>query len=274
MNEQFVSRFWRLLVTGLGLGGHGEVQVIGAGLARTGTTSLQAALSTLLGGPVHHFENLVASPTQQAGWIALSDGHSDPALLRSLVKGYVAAVDVPAALHYSALLKEYPKAKVILTLHPKGVDRWYDSTMSTIWHIHYDVLNTTWLGKYAFPFSGFHNVGRHIYLDNTNFLTREEWLQPKVAKKKYQTWVATVKRTVPSKQLLVYSVDQGWGPLCKFLNVPVPDMAFPNMNDTAKLKLAATVLSWVSVLLPPLVLAALVYIVQAPNRRPHHKKGA
>ena len=271
MKEQFASRFWRLLVTALGLSGQAdEVQVIGAGLARTGTTSLQAALSTLLGGPVHHFENLVASSSQQAGWTALRDGHGDPTLLRSLVSGYVATVDVPTALHYRALLKEFPKAKVVLTLHPRGADGWYESTMSTIWHIHMNVLNTTWLGKYAFPFRGFHVVGRNVWLDNPFFLTGEEWLQPRVAKRKYERWIASVKRTVPSSRLLVYSVDQGWDPLCKFLKVPIPSTPFPNMNDTRKLRAAAAVLSWMSVLLPPVVLTAFVYLIQAPNRRPRY----
>ena len=50
-----------------------EYQVIGAGLARTGTSSLQAALRILLNGPVHHFEDLVASDSQQSGWTALVD---------------------------------------------------------------------------------------------------------------------------------------------------------------------------------------------------------
>jgi hypothetical protein len=31
-----------------------------------------------------------------------------------------------------------------------------------------------------------------------------------------------VKRAIPAGQLLVYEVKEGWGPLCKFLNVPVP----------------------------------------------------
>ena len=42
-----------------------------------------------------------------------------------------------------------------------------------------------------------------------------------------------VERTVPPERLLVYDVKEGWGPLCKFLNVPVPDVPFPHVNDAA-----------------------------------------
>ena len=35
-----------------------------------------------------------------------------------------------------------------------------------------------------------------------------------------------VKETIPSSQLLEFEVKNGWGPLCAFLEVPVPDEAF------------------------------------------------
>jgi hypothetical protein len=41
---------------------------------------------------------------------------------------------------------------------------------------------------------------------------------------------AAVLREVPAERLLVYSVDQGWEPLCAFLGVPVPDVPFPKLN--------------------------------------------
>lgn len=39
---------------------------------------------------------------------------------------------------------------------------------------------------------------------------------------------------VPPERLLEYRVQDGWEPLCKFLDVPVPrDMPFPNVNDNS-----------------------------------------
>jgi len=40
-----------------------------------------------------------------------------------------------------------------------------------------------------------------------------------------------VKAAIPSRQLLVFDVREGWDPLCAFLGVPVPDDAFPRTND-------------------------------------------
>ena len=43
---------------------------------------------------------------------------------------------------------------------------------------------------------------------------------------------AAVQAAVPPDRLLVYQVSDGWGPLCEFLDVPVPsDEPFPNVND-------------------------------------------
>ena len=40
-----------------------------------------------------------------------------------------------------------------------------------------------------------------------------------------------VKRRVPTEKLLVFDVKEGWGPLCEFLGVGVPDEPFPHLND-------------------------------------------
>lgn len=36
---------------------------------------------------------------------------------------------------------------------------------------------------------------------------------------------------VPPERLLIYSVSEGWGPLCDFLGVEPPDEPFPRRND-------------------------------------------
>jgi hypothetical protein len=34
------------------------------------------------------------------------------------------------------------------------------------------------------------------------------------------------------REFLEFNVKEGWGPLCEFLGVEVPDVAFPRVNDT------------------------------------------
>ena len=48
----------------------------------------------------------------------------------------------------------------------------------------------------------------------------------------YNDWTEDVKKTVPKERLLVFSVKEGWEPLCKFLDIPIPDEPFPNTNDS------------------------------------------
>ena len=48
----------------------------------------------------------------------------------------------------------------------------------------------------------------------------------------YNDWVEEVKRTVPEDRLLIFSVKEGWEPLCKFLELPIPEQPFPRTNDS------------------------------------------
>ncbi|CAH8581191.1 unnamed protein product [Heterobilharzia americana] len=45
-----------------------------------------------------------------------------------------------------------------------------------------------------------------------------------------------VVETVPEDRLLVYQLGDGWEPLCKFLNIPVPqNVPYPCVNDRAEM---------------------------------------
>jgi hypothetical protein len=46
---------------------------------------------------------------------------------------YTAAVDNPACCVWQELLAANPDAKVVLSLHPRGPEAWYDSTVETIY---------------------------------------------------------------------------------------------------------------------------------------------
>ena len=55
------------------------------------------------------------------------------------------------------------------------------------------------------------------------------------AKIVYYEHIESVKKTIPSDKLLIYHVNMGWRPLCEFLNVAVPEIPFPKVNDTAEM---------------------------------------
>ncbi len=45
-----------------------------------------------------------------------------------------------------------------------------------------------------------------------------------------------LKRIVPPERLHFLDIKDGWEPLCKILDVPVPDEPFPRINEKAAMK--------------------------------------
>ena len=68
---------------------------------------------------------------------------------------------------------------------------------------------------------------------------------------------------MPTHQLLVFDVREGWEPLCKFLDLPVPDIPFPNVNDKRQLAVLNNIIhliSWITVLGVPLLLFGALFL--------------
>ena len=47
----------------------------------------------------------------------------------------------------------------------------------------------------------------------------------------YERFYEGVKAKVPEEQLLVWNAAQGWEPLCRFLDKPLPDIPFPREDS-------------------------------------------
>ena len=193
------------------------LQVIGAGMGRTGTMSLKAALETLGFAPCDHFSMLGMTPSLWPAWIELIDGRSKD--WERVYGDYKAAVDCPAWFYYRELSEFYPDAKVILTL--RDPESWFASTQDTVlsdWV--FESVDKNWppdLAKITraatLAIAGERRHDRDYVLD---------W---------FERHNAEVERTIPKARLLVYEVGQGWEPLCTFLGAPVPSEPFPRLND-------------------------------------------
>lgn len=88
-----------------------------AGLPRTGTSSLQAALQKLGYDPCHHMVSDVLGDVHGRGkrWIEAwdtKDKQTRHALMKDILKEYKAAVDFPCSLFVDDLIEIYPNAKV------------------------------------------------------------------------------------------------------------------------------------------------------------------
>lgn len=204
------------------------VQVIGAGLGRTGTLSTKAALERLTGGRCYHMFEALAHPEHLAAWLAAADGRA--AELRSVLDGYACTVDWPGCSLWRELMELFPKAKVLLSVRP--ADRWWTSYRETVHQLMLrgvpdpDEVSAEFylvslfgdrLTKRSFP-------DDYANLDEPDFLAA------------YERHNAQVRSSVPAERLLEFDVAEGWDPLCDFLGVPKPEEPFPRLNDTAKFR--------------------------------------
>lgn len=204
------------------------IKVIGAGLGRTGTLSLKAALEELGFGKCYHMTEVLAHMEDARVWDAAARG--EPVDWERLFAGYQATVDWPGCSFYRELLRQYPDAKVILTV--RDPERWYDSAHQTIYHVRN--VFPAWSAAVFPRMRDFRRMLDRIVWDGT-FRCRFE--DRSFAIDVFNRHNDQVRRDVPADRLLVYEVREGWGPLCAFLGVPVPEgKPFPHLNDAAEFR--------------------------------------
>ena len=206
------------------------IKIIGAGFGRTGTLSVHTALEQL-GLPCYHMFEVIENPANKshlAFWRKVANSPEGSQQDWEQVFGnYQATVDNPGCCVWRELMAAYPDAKVLLTVHPRGPDAWYESTYSTIYFT--ERLWQFKLLKLLTPFGrNFGDMAQKLIWQRSH---RGSMAGREAAIAHYQQHIEEVKAAVPPEKLLVFSVDQGWGPLCDFLGKPVPEGAFPNVND-------------------------------------------
>ena len=211
------------------------LKIIGAGFGRTGTLSVYTALNQL-GFPCYHMFEVLENKDNKSHldfWQKVANGPAGAQYnWEQVFSKYSAAVDNPASCVWRELLSAYPNARVVLTVHPRGAEAWYESTVETIYF-----TETMWqfkVLKFTTPFGKkMGDMCRKLIWQRAHKGTMSDRGK---AIEYYHQHIADVKASVPAEQLLVYSVDQGWKPLCTFLEVPEPSSAFPNVNDRAAIK--------------------------------------
>lgn len=194
-----------------------SLRIIGAGLGRTGTYSLKLAITRLGFGPCHHMEEVARNmPVQLPLWQAALAGRPD---WQAIYDGFDSAVDWPTARFYRELAAAYPEARVILG--DRDPESWADSFGETIGRL---IARTE-------------DPPEHLraWLAMAGEVIRQTGI-PRGADRDglaaaFSAHVAAVRDAIPPERLLVHRASDGWGPLCAFLGVPVPDEPFPRTND-------------------------------------------
>jgi hypothetical protein len=193
------------------------LQVVGAGLGRTGTHSLKLALEQLLGGPCYHMIEVFGHPEHAPLWRDAALG--SPPDWDALFEGYVATVDWPGAAFWPELSAKYPDAIVLLSVR-ESADAWWRSANATIFEAIQQRAVAPEMAEW------------HEMVDAMLAGFAGDWRQEGPAKAAYEAHNAAVRAAVPADRLVDYRAGDGWAPICAALGVPVPDAPFPHVNTT------------------------------------------
>lgn len=183
--------------------------------------SLKAALEELGFGPCYHMVEVFEHPEHAATWTEASAGSAVD--WQKFLAPYQAAVDWPACTFYQQLMQAFPDARVLLTV--RDPDAWYDSARNTIYQ-----ATASRAGSGAGPGGPPAGAMINTIIWQRTFHGAFEDKERAIAI--YEQHNRAVQEHVPAEKLLVYEVKDGWEPLCRFLNVPVPaGTPFPRLND-------------------------------------------
>ncbi len=112
----------------------------------------------------------------------------------------------------------YPDAKILLTV--RSAESWYESMSKTILKV---------LESSTDPDSlGLRMIGEGVFGGRLGDRAH--------AIAVYERNNAEVQAALPRQRLLTHHLGDGWQPLCRFLDKPIPDVAFPRTNSTEEFK--------------------------------------
>jgi hypothetical protein len=194
------------------------LQVVGAGLGRTGTHSLQLALQQLLGGRCYHMVEVFTRPDDIPIWHAAVNG--DQPDWNEFLADYNAAVDWPACAFWREISAANPDAVVLLS--SRDTDGWWKSAINTIFAV--SDRPPTGDPQFDAQRSMAHDMFANTFTPN--------WQDEKEAKRAFEAHNAEVRASVPADRLIDYQPGDGWKPICDKLGLPIPSEPFPHVNST------------------------------------------
>src|SRR5690242_14870836 len=194
------------------------IELIGAGLPRTGTLTQKQALELLGLGPCYHWVDVLADLENQVPlWDGALDGRVRP---DEILRAYRSTVDWPGGYFYGQLFEAHPNAKVLLSV--RDPVRWELSFRETIVEMCFGdslihllsaaraQVDPKWRRYLEF-------VDRMFWSEQGTFPAGPS---AEALMDGFRAHTEQVKQVVPAEQLLVWEVADGWEPLCEFLDQP------------------------------------------------------
>ena len=205
------------------------MKAIGAGFGRMGTMSLKAALEQIGYGPCLHMIDVIGNPELRHPFVSAMEGEQVD--WKEAFEGWDSTIDWPACTFWREHHETWPDLPVLLNIRDK--EAWYKSCLNSI----HDAKEMGMRGELK-PTGDtpppspevMQMIGGLIWEGTFDGRFKED---KEYAFQKFDEHYDAVRSTIPKDQLLEFDATKdGWGPLCEFLGVDVPDEPFPHLNDT------------------------------------------
>ena len=192
-----------------------ELKIIGAGLWRTGTSSLQVATEQFTHEKCYKMYDLMMSSAKTSQWLDILDGKQPD--WHEIFSGYGSTLDWPSLAYWEEIYGVFPGAYILLS--HRDPESWWNSISNTV------LLSSPTEKSIRRPWDELvvqlfkeHFVGRHpkkeeaikFYLDHNDY----------------------VRKTVEPSRLIDWNIDDGWAPICKALGLDIPSNKFPHIGRT------------------------------------------
>ncbi|KAF4851853.1 hypothetical protein CGCSCA4_v003305 [Colletotrichum siamense] len=212
------------------------LEVLALGMSKTGTSSMQRALMILGYDDVYHGFSMTSNICEVPLWTEGMHAKMNPQPGQKpfgrtefdQLLGHCGAVcDLPPNFFGPELVRAYPESKVVLV--ERQFESWYKSFDESIVNVAFNPVWRTlsWLrAKYVAEIDDITFTWLRYQFNSD---TKEGILAN--AREGYKRHYDTIRRETPPERLLNYNLKDGWGPLCEFLEKPIPDVPFPHVND-------------------------------------------
>jgi hypothetical protein len=121
-----------------------------------------------------------------------------------------------------------------VVLSTRDPEAWEKSMIDTIWgviHGHSAMAHISKARELVDPdWRAYMQLMTRMWAAQGHFAGSE--LRPGQLAESIARYQEQVQRHIPEDRLLVWSVQDGWEPLCAFLEVDVPSAEFPRLNDS------------------------------------------
>lgn len=151
--------------------------------------------------------------------------------LENILDGYIATADPPLSQLVPELMAMYPDAKVLCTM--RDSESWVRSIMDIVRatqptlasFLFFWIPSTRWLPKAG-------KAMEDLFAYRFGFRIRDE-VSARQIWEKHHAWLEEI---VPKEKLFFVDVKDGWGPICTALDLEVPDVPFPRLNDVGEVE--------------------------------------